>query len=207
VHNDITERRQHEDEIRAQEARFRFLTESLPQIVWTSRPDGLIDYYNQRWFDYTGMTLEQTQGWGWAPVLHPDDLQNIIRLWSHSVATGEPLETECRFRRAFDGTDRWHLNRAVPLRDAHGTIVKWFGTSTDIHDYKEAEAKNLALRAELEGRVRQRTAELERVGKIAGVGRHSMKRLACTSLTRAKSSRARIGTALPMPCPTTWNCN
>jgi PAS domain S-box-containing protein len=170
VHNDITERRQHEDEIRAQEARFRFLTESLPQIVWTSRPDGLIDYYNQRWFDYTGMTLEQTQGWGWAPVLHPDDLQNIIRLWSHSVATGEPLETECRFRRAFDGTDRWHLNRAVPLRDAHGTIVKWFGTSTDIHDYKEAEAKNLALRAELEGRVRQRTAELERVGKIAGVG-------------------------------------
>jgi PAS domain S-box-containing protein len=170
VHNDITERRQQENEIRAQEARFRFLTESLPQIVWTSRPDGWLDYYNQRWFDYAGIGFERTQGWGWGPVLHPDDLENIVRLWSHSVETGEPLQSECRFRRASDDTYRWHLNRAVPLRDAHGAIVAWFGTSTDIHDYKEAEARNLALRAELEDRVQQRTAELARVGNIAGIG-------------------------------------
>ena len=170
VHIDITERRQQEDEIRAQEAKFRFLAESLPQIVWTALPDGGLDYLNQRWCSYTGMTLEQTLGWGWGPVLHPDDLQNCIRVWSHSVASGAPFEVECRFRRASDDTYRWHLGRAVPFRDAHGVTVKWFGTSTDIHDYKEAEAINLALQAELEDRVRRRTAELERVGKIAGVG-------------------------------------
>ncbi len=170
VHNDITERRQQENEIRAQEAKFRFLTESLPQIVWTSRPDGLLDYYNQRWYDYTGMKFEQTQGEGWGLVLHPDDLQPTMRHWAHSVDTGEPLETECRIRRASDDTYRWHLNRAVPLRDAEGAIVTWFGTSTDIHDYKEAEEKNLALQAELEDRVQLRTAELTRVGNIAGVG-------------------------------------
>ena len=161
VHNDITERRQQEDEIRAQEGKFRFLAESLPQMVWTARPDGWLDYYNERWFHYTGMTLEQTQGWGWGPVLHPDDLQNCIRVWGHSVATGEPLEIEYRFRRASDDTYRWHLGRAVPLRDEHGAIVKWLGTSTDIDDYKAEEAKNRVLRAKLEDRVRQRTAALE----------------------------------------------
>jgi len=170
VHNDITERRQQEDEIRAQKEKFHFLAESLPQMVWTARPDGWLDYFNQRCFDYTGMTSEQTQGWGWGPVLHPDDLQKCIRVWSHSVDTGKPLEIEYRFRRASDDTYRWHLGRAVPFRDANGAIVKWFGTSTDIHDYKEAEANNRALQAELEERVQRRTAELERVGKIAGIG-------------------------------------
>jgi two-component system CheB/CheR fusion protein len=161
VHNDITERKQQEDAIRAQEEKLRFLTESMPQIVWAARPDGALEYYNERWFRYTGMTLEQTQGWGWGPVLHPDDLQNTIRTWNHSVQTGEPLEIEYRFRRASDGTYRWHLGRAVPLRDAQGAIVKWFGTSTDIHDYKQEETKNRVLRAKLEDRVRQRTAALE----------------------------------------------
>jgi PAS domain S-box-containing protein len=161
VHNDITERKQQEDEIRAQETKLRFLTESMPQIVWSARPDGALDYYNQRWFSYTGATLEQTQGWGWGSVLHPDDLQNTIRVWNHSVQTGEPLEIEYRFRRASDGMYRWHLGRAVALRDEGGAITKWFGTSTDVHDYKQAEAKNHALRAKLEDRVRQRTAALE----------------------------------------------
>jgi len=170
VHNDITERRRQENEIRAQEAKFRFLTESMPQMVWTSRADGLVDYCNQRWFDYTGMTREQSLGRGWGSALHPDDLQLAGRLWGISVDTGEPLETECRIRRARDDAYRWHLNRAVPLRDAHGVIVTWFGTSTDIHDYKEAEARNLALQAELEDRVQLRTAELTRVGNIAGIG-------------------------------------
>ncbi len=147
---------------------FRFLADSQPQIVWTSRPDGWLDYFNQRWFSYTGATLEQTQGWGWGSVLHPDDLQTIIRLWGHSVASGEPLEAEYRLRRASDVTYRWHLNRAVPHRDEHGAIVKWFGTSTDIHDYKKAEANNLALQAGLEERVQQRTAEYQRAAQALG---------------------------------------
>jgi two-component system CheB/CheR fusion protein len=161
VNNDITERRQQEDELRAQEAKFRLLAESLPQIVWTCRPDGWMEYYNQRWFDYTGLTLEHTQGWGWGAVLHPDDVQDCVRAWNESLESGKPYEIEFRFRRASDGTHRWHLGRGVPFRDAQGVIVKWLGTATDIDDYKAAEAKNRVLRAKLEERVRQRTAALE----------------------------------------------
>ena len=117
---------------------YRILAEAIPQIVWTANPDGWLDYYNQRWFDYTGLTLEQTRGWGWEPVLHPDDLQNCVQRWTHACATGEPYETEYRFKRAADGKYRWHLGRALPVRDADGAIVKWFGTCTDIHDQKEA---------------------------------------------------------------------
>lgn len=117
---------------------YRILAEAIPQIVWTANPDGWLDYYNQRWFDYTGLTLEQTQGWGWEPVLHPDDLQNCVDRWTHAFSTGDLYETEYRFKRAADGAYRWHLGRALPVRDADGAIVKWFGTCTDIHDQKEA---------------------------------------------------------------------
>ena len=174
VHNDITESRQQEDEIRAKESKFRLLAESLPQIVWTATPDGAIDYYNQRWFDYTGSTQLETQGWGWGSVLHPDDLQACVRNWNDSLESGKPIDSELRLLRAGDATYRWHLGRGVPLRDANGVIVKWLGASTDIDDYKRAEATNLALQAQLEDRVQQRTAELERVGKIAGVGGWSL---------------------------------
>ncbi|CAN5778547.1 hypothetical protein BH11GEM2_BH11GEM2_30400 [soil metagenome] len=120
------------------EAHYRTLAEAIPQIVWTANPDGWLDFYNQRWFDYTGLTLEQTQGWGWEPVLHSDDLENCVNRWTHAFSTGEPYETEYRFKRAADGEYRWHLGRALPVRDAGGAIVKWFGTCTDIHDQKEA---------------------------------------------------------------------
>ncbi len=170
VHNDITERRQQENEIRAQEAKFRVLTEAIPQLVWTSKPDGWMDYFNQRWFDYTGLTLEQSKGWGWGSAVHPDDVQHCVRTWNGALESGKAYEVEFRFRRASDGSYRWHLGRGVPFRDAQGAILKWLGTATDIEDYKAAESRNLALQAELEARVQQRTAELARVGKITGVG-------------------------------------
>ncbi len=113
------------------------LANAMPQIVWTANPDGLLDYYNDQWVAYTGMTVEQTQGWGWAPVLHPDDLQRCVDVWKHCVETGEPYEIEYRFRRASDGIYRWHLGRALPVRDAEGTILKWFGTCTDIQHQKD----------------------------------------------------------------------
>jgi PAS domain S-box-containing protein len=116
----------------------KFLADSIPQIVWTSHPDGNLDYYNRHWFDYTGMTLEQTIGWGWAPILHPDDLENCIKVWTESFTTGKPYEVEYRFKRASDGAYRWHLGRALPMRDAAGNIVKWFGSCTDIDEYKRA---------------------------------------------------------------------
>ncbi len=117
---------------------FKFLADSIPQIVWTSRPDGYLDYYNQHWIEYTGMTIEETQGWGWEPVLHPDDLQQCIDVWTESITTGKPYEIEYRFKRASDGIYRWHLGRAHPMRNDQGEIVKWFGSCTDIDAYKRA---------------------------------------------------------------------
>ncbi len=121
------------------EQNFRSLANALPQIVWTATPDGSIDYYNQKWFDYTGTTLEQARGWGWEPVLHPDDLQNCVDTWTHSFTAEETYQIECRFKRASDGMYRWHLVRALPQRDASDAIIKWFGTGTDIEDLKQAE--------------------------------------------------------------------
>ena len=160
VHHDITERRRQEEEIRAQEANFRFLADAVPQMVWTARPDGIADYYNQQWFSYTGMTRRQAERGDWGPI-HPDDVQNSTLIWRQSVENGEPYQVEHRFKRITDGAYRWHLCRAVRLQDDLGGTVKWFGTCTDIHDYKEAEARNLGLQAELEDRVRLRTCELE----------------------------------------------
>ena len=151
---------QREAELKA-EKNFYFLAESVPQMVWTAKPDGHADYYNDRWFTFTGMTKAQAQGGDWAPV-HPEDLASSRRAWAECVETGSPYHVEQRFKRAEDGTYRWHLCQALPLRDAQARIVKWFGTCTDIHDYKEEEAKNRAWQAELEARVKERTAQLER---------------------------------------------
>ncbi|MEG4280728.1 PAS domain S-box protein [Microcoleus sp. MON1_C1] len=118
----------------ASELLYRVLAEAIPQIVWTARADGWFDYYNQRWFEYTGLTLEETQGWGWQLALHPDDVENSVESWKTSVETGKTYEVEYRFKRASDGAYRWHLGRALPVRDAEGKILKWFGTCTDIDD-------------------------------------------------------------------------
>jgi PAS domain S-box-containing protein len=133
-------------EAEASEQLYRVLAEAIPQIVWTGLPDGWIDYYNQRWFEYTGLTLEETQGWGWQPVLHPDDLENSLERWNYSVQTGETYEVEYRLKRASDGAFRWHLGRAMPVRDALGNILKWFGTSTDIDD-RQRSAQTADFRA------------------------------------------------------------
>jgi len=162
VHNDITDQRKREEEVLAQEANYRFLSESMPQIVWTAGPDGGREYFNRRWFDYTGMHLEQAQGWGWGAALHPDDVKKYVLQWNLSLATNAVFQCEYRLKRASDGVYRWHLGRACPRTDKEGAIVKWFGTCTDIEDYKNAEAENLGLRVELENRVSQRTSELEK---------------------------------------------
>ncbi|MBC7567025.1 MAG: PAS domain S-box protein [Pedobacter sp.] len=117
---------------------FKFLANSIPLIIWTSQPDGHIDYYNQYWFDYTGMTLEQTQGWGWERVLHPEDLNDCVKAWTESLETGNPYNVEYRFKRASDGFYRWHLGRAHPMKNEKGEVIKWFGSCTDIDEYKRA---------------------------------------------------------------------
>lgn len=159
---DIDDVKVMEAALRESEASLRQLAEAMPQIVWTAKPDGSIEYYNQRWYDLTGMTFEQTKDWGWKPVIHPEDLENCIASWTHSVNTGAAYQVECRFRSVHAGLYRWHLGRAEAVRNAEGKITRWFGTCTDIEDYKQADAAIKALNEDLEDRVAQRTVELAR---------------------------------------------
>lgn len=133
---------------------FKFVSDFMPQLVWATRPDGFHDFYNRRWYEYTGLSYEQTKGAGWNDVVHPDDRERSAQVWQHSLKTGELYEIEYRFRR-HDGQYRWFLGRALPLRDENGTITKWFGTCTDIEDQKRT--KEL-----LEQKVQERTAEWQR---------------------------------------------
>jgi PAS domain S-box-containing protein len=119
---------------------FRAVAESIPQLVWSTTPDGYHDYYNERWYDYTGMPREGAQGWNWKNFLHADDYDRAAEAWSRSLATGEPYEIEYRVKRAADGMYRWFIGRALPMRDAGGRIVRWFGTCTDIDDHRRREA-------------------------------------------------------------------
>jgi len=140
IAHDITREKQALELLQQREEAFRLLAEAIPQLVWTTRPDGYIDYFNQGWFDYTGLSLEESQGWGWERILHPDDLQPVLECWQRALQTGSNYEVEYRLKRAADGSYRWHIGRAVPLRDASGAILKWFGTCTDIDDSRCAQA-------------------------------------------------------------------
>jgi two-component system CheB/CheR fusion protein len=136
---------------------FQFVTDFMPQMVWSTKPDGYHDFYNKGWYDYTGLTYEETKDKGWSLVLHPDDYVRTWKVWKESLETGKPYDVEYRFRR-YDGQYRWFLGRALPLRDEKGKIVKWFGTCTDIHDQK-------TVSDILEQKVQERTAELQRMNQ------------------------------------------
>jgi len=152
---DISARRQAEQALRESEAEFRALAESMPQMVWMARPDGWNTYFNQRWVDYTGLSLEESYGHGWNTPFHPDDRHRASDAWQQAIAGGD-YNVECRLRGA-DGSYRWMLLRGLPLRDGAGHTVKWIGTCTDIDDLKQAQEG--ALRSE--GVQRALAAELE----------------------------------------------
>ena len=137
---DVTERARAREALQRSEAMLLALADSMPQIVWAARPDGHHDYFNKRWFEYTGLTQEQSYSDdGWGPPLHPEDLPRCLELWREAVRSGEPYQFEYRLRDYRDGSYRWHLGRALPVRDESGQIVRWYGTSTDINDQKRAE--------------------------------------------------------------------
>jgi formate hydrogenlyase transcriptional activator len=119
-------------------ADLQLLIDTIPALIHTSRPDGYLDYFNQRWLEYLGAPLENMEGWKWTGSIHPDDVEGIVNKWRACLATGEVFEHECRVRRA-DGEYRWMVHRKVPLRDGRGKIVKWYGSSLDIEDRKRTE--------------------------------------------------------------------
>ena len=136
---DITERKKIEEKASEGEARFRLVMDSIPHFVWTARPDGSANYFNQWWYEYTGRTFEETKDWRWTSLMHPEDREVAVTRLSESVKAGVAAEHQHRFKRNSDGSWRWHLVRTVPLRNELGEITTWVGTATDIHDQKMAE--------------------------------------------------------------------
>jgi PAS domain S-box-containing protein len=141
VHTDITAQREAESALRESEARFRDLADSIGHMVWVARADGYHEYYNRRWYEFTGAAEGETDGLQpWGKILHPDDQDRAWARWQHSLKSGEPYEIEYRLRRA-NGEYRWVLGRAEPIRDAGGRLIKWYGTCTDIQELYDARRK------------------------------------------------------------------
>ncbi len=134
-------------------AHLQVLTDAMPQMVWSTRPDGFHDYYNARWYEFTGAPAGTTDGEGWNGMFHPDDQDRAWSVWRRSLETGRPYEIEYRLRH-HSGEYRWTLGRALPVTDKDGVIVRWIGTCTDIHDAKQAAEQNELLRRELSHRIK-----------------------------------------------------
>jgi PAS domain S-box-containing protein len=166
------ERDRAEEALRRNEQRLRDVIDTIPTITWSVLPNGLNDFTSRYWLEYTGVSTDDSLGDGWKTAFHPADIAEHVDKWAASLATGKPFENEARVQRA-DGEYRWFLHRAVPLRDGHGTIVKWYGTAVDIEDRKRAEEERLRLR-QLEGDL----AHINRVsmmGELAASLAHDIK--------------------------------
>jgi PAS domain S-box-containing protein len=135
------------------EGRFRTLADTMPQMVWSTLPDGFHDYYNARWYEFTGAPDGSTDGEAWNGMFHPDDQERAWVRWRQSLTTGDPYEIEYRLRYR-DGTYRWVLGRALPIRDSGGRIVRWFGTCTDIHEQKLTLEEREVISQELSHRIK-----------------------------------------------------
>jgi PAS domain S-box-containing protein len=176
---DITARKIAEQTVQASETRFRLLAQSMPNHVWTAKIDGQLGWFNDRVYAYGNSPPGSLDGDGWAVLVHPDDIGAAAAAWASARERGEPYETEFRLRRA-DGVYRWHIARAVPIRDSLGKIDQWIGTNTDIEDQKAAESRLAALAETLEQRVEERTSELN---KTQDALRQSQKMEAIGNLT------------------------
>ena len=138
---DIEDRKRSEEALRAKEHSLSLIINTMPVLAWSARPDGTAEFFNDHYLEFTGFSMEQAEGWGWTDAVHPDDAAHLFNYWQSIMPVGRPGEIEARMRR-FDGVYRWFLFRANPLRDETGSIVKWYGTNTDIEDRKQAEEQS-----------------------------------------------------------------
>ncbi|MDG3577818.1 PAS domain S-box protein [Rhizobium sp. YJ-22] len=166
VVQDVTEQRRAQQELRESEARFRALTQAIPNHVWTARPDGKADWFNERVYNYTGCKAEELIEDGWARVMHPDDSAAAEERWQACLRSGEVYQAEFRLRDRHGGY-RWHIARAVPIRAEEGRIVRWIGTNTDIGELRATREKLEALNRTLEQRVAERTADRDRMWRLS----------------------------------------
>ena len=127
-------------QVQRESRKLRDVIETIPAYVWSALPDGSVDFINRRWLEFSGFSLDQALGWGWADAMHPEDRGRLDEAWRAALASGDAMEAEARMRSA-DGEYRWLLFRSVPLRDRSGKIVKWYGKSMDIED-EQAGAAN-----------------------------------------------------------------
>ena len=150
---ELAERKQAEAALQAGVDRLRFVMEAMPQKTFTATPSGSIDYCNHQWTEFTGLRFEQTSDWDWQQLVHPDDLDESVHTWRHSIETGEPLQLELRFRHK-DGSYRWHFSQAVAMRDPYGKTLMWIGSCTDVEDQRRsAEALRKAEKLAAAGRM------------------------------------------------------
>lgn len=156
-----------EQQLSVSEAKFEILTDAMPQMVWSTLPDGFHDYYNARWYEFTGAPYGSTDGEGWNGLFHPEDQDRAWARWRRSLETGEPYEIEYRLRH-HSGTYRWTLGRAHPVRGKDGQIVRWIGTCTDIHDAKQQAAETELLSRELSHRIKNIFAVIAGLVRISG---------------------------------------
>ncbi len=176
------------------EDRLRLVIDTIPAHVWSTRPDGSVDFVNRRWLETTGLPMEDALGWDWSSVVHPHDFARYVDEWHAALAAGEPTESEVRLRRP-DGNYRWWLTRAVPLRDELGNIVKWYGTAIDIEDRKRADEERERLR-----QVQADLAHLSRVttmGELTASLAHEIRQPISAAVTNAKTCLRWLGRDAP----------
>ncbi|MGV8832800.1 MAG: PAS domain-containing protein [Devosia sp.] len=171
---DITEQRRTTDALVESELRFRTLADAMPQMVWSTLPDGAHDYFNARWYEFTGMPDGSTDGDAWNGMFHPDDQDRAWDVWKNSLETGEPYHIEYRLRHR-SGAYRWTLGLALPIRDASGAIIRWIGTCTDIHETKLAAEERELVAQELSHRIKNIFAVLTGIISLSARGRPEVK--------------------------------
>lgn len=169
---DITLKKRTQEKLAESEEHFRQLADLVPQMIFTAGADGVTDYFNKRWYEYTCLEPDDQIGSSWISIVHPEDRQACVQAWNHSVSSGTLYQVEYRLRRLLDNSYRWFLGKAVPVKDKDGQIRKWFGTCTDINDQKSMAEK-------MEWLVRQRTEELQRsnedLQQFAHIASHDLK--------------------------------